>query len=64
MSTLITICLCGVALLGGWYLWRLSRRRAIRAEPFPPEWTAFLESNVKLFRKLPAELKRELEGHV
>jgi len=50
-----------------WYLsaWRReARRRRLRDEPLPPEYVATLESRVHLYRRLPEELKQELQGHV
>ena len=43
---------------------RRRRRRTLRASPFPDAWRAILERRVPLWRRLPEEDRRELEGHV
>jgi len=40
------------------------RRERLRAEPFPAEWREILERGFPLYGRLPAEDRRELEGHV
>lgn len=45
--------------------WLLERkRRQLRARPFPDAWRAIVELRVPLVRALPADLRRQLEGHV
>jgi Mlc titration factor MtfA (ptsG expression regulator) len=43
---------------------RKRRRPALRAQPFPGAWTRILESNVPAYRRLPAELRAQLHGHI
>lgn len=40
------------------------RRERLRAQPFPKEWRAIIERNVRLFARLPAADQSELLGHV
>jgi Mlc titration factor MtfA (ptsG expression regulator) len=40
------------------------RREALRAQPFPPEWSAILERNVPIYRQLPEADREELKGHI
>ncbi len=40
------------------------RRKRLRAKPFPPAWRAILDRRIPLLRRLPPQLRRELEGHV
>ncbi len=45
--------------------WLRRRRRArLRAQPFPAPWCEALSRNVALYRVLPPDDQRELEGHV
>ena len=46
----------------GWL--RRRRRAAIRRRPFPPEWRAIIERNVRYVSRLPREDREELIGHV
>ena len=39
-------------------------RDHLRARPFPPRWRAIVERRVPYVRRLPAALRRELEGHM
>ena len=41
-----------------------ARRRRIRRQPFPQGWLAILERNVGFFRRLSAEDRSELLGHI
>lgn len=41
-----------------------AHEEALRAKPFPKEWEAYLEQNVKLYEHLPENLKTELKGYV
>ncbi len=43
---------------------RTRRRAALRARPFPQEWDAIITGTTPLYRRIPAELKRELHGHM
>ena len=43
---------------------RRRRRDRARATPFPPAWREILLRNVAVYRHLPREVQRELEGHV
>jgi Mlc titration factor MtfA (ptsG expression regulator) len=40
------------------------RRERLRKQPLPAEWRAILERRVPLLRRLPANLRRDLEGQV
>ena len=40
------------------------KRRRLRSLPFPARWRAILESRVPAYRRLPGELRRQLERHV
>jgi MtfA peptidase len=40
------------------------RRRQLRAQPFPPAWLSILNRNLPVFRRLPAEDRAELLGHI
>ena len=60
--------LCTLALIGAliFYLFfyrRWWRKRQLR-NPFPKQWQETLGSQVPLYRRLPANLKRQLEQHV
>jgi hypothetical protein len=41
---------------------RSARRKRLLAEPFAPAWREILEKNMPLYNRLPADLKRQLEG--
>ena len=61
------VLLLGLGVAGAVLLWNSAghrRRRRLRLQPFPLEWLTILESNVKLYRFLPEELKLELHGHI
>lgn len=57
-----------VALFVGWVVGQPilagRRRERLRRKPLPAEWRAILERRVPLLQRLPADLRRELEGHV
>ncbi len=57
----LTAVLAGLALAYGT---KNQRRRKIRERPFPPAWVPHLERHIRLYRKLPKELKEELHGHI
>ncbi len=40
------------------------RRRRLRAQPFPAAWREILERRVPYVRRLPASLRKQLEGHI
>jgi Mlc titration factor MtfA (ptsG expression regulator) len=40
------------------------RRKRLRAQPFPPAWSEILERRVPYFRRLPRDLRRQLEQHI
>jgi Mlc titration factor MtfA (ptsG expression regulator) len=40
------------------------RRRKLRARPFPPAWREILDRRVPYVHRLPADLRRQLEGHI
>ncbi len=40
------------------------RRRRLRAQPFPKDWLATVESNVPFFRRLSASGQAELLGNI
>jgi len=59
----------GTALLivGGLWLhprWRDARRARVRARPFPPAWRSILRRRVPAYRRLPADLQRQLREHL
>ena len=43
---------------------RRRRRARLRGAPFPRRWQEILHRNVPLYASMPADLQRELEGHV
>lgn len=40
------------------------RRRKTRAQPFPAEWRDVMHKNVRLYGRMPAALRDELEDHI
>jgi Mlc titration factor MtfA (ptsG expression regulator) len=55
----------GTALAVGYWQYRRLRRQRLRAiRNFPYEWDQILQRNLTLYRYLPANLKRELQGNV
>jgi len=44
--------------------WKKRQRRKLRAQPFPQTWVRVLESDVPLYRRLPADDRDELHGHI
>lgn len=40
------------------------RRKRLKSHPFPPAWLSILERNVSLYRRLPAQDRQELHGHI
>jgi len=62
------IVLAGV--VAAWVTWRCCRRRArsrrrakFLVSPMPSKWRSFLDANLPLFKRLPDELKIQVEGH-
>lgn len=45
-------------------LFAKGRRAKLRATPLPAEWLLILQRNVSLYRRLPPEDQRELQGHI
>ncbi len=43
---------------------RRARRAALMREPLPAEWLAILRTNIRLYRRLPEELKTRLHAQV
>jgi Mlc titration factor MtfA (ptsG expression regulator) len=66
MALLLVCCLAG--LLASWVAaepWLVERRRRrIRALPFPAAWREIVERRVPYVRRLPADLRSQLEGHI
>lgn len=62
----LIIGLCILALVSGLLYYRSAgpRRKRLRAVPFPAEWEAILQRNVRLYQKLPAPLRSELKEHI
>ncbi|MEX2287703.1 MAG: M90 family metallopeptidase [Planctomycetaceae bacterium] len=47
------------------FSWLKRRRRAkLQSQPFPDEWTQFLDQNVAFYRRLSDDDKAKLRGHV
>ncbi|TVQ34461.1 MAG: zinc-dependent peptidase [Wenzhouxiangella sp.] len=63
MPELIVIALALIAFFA-YRFFRKRQREAIRNRPFPEPWREILEQNMPLYRRLPAELRDELHGHV
>jgi Mlc titration factor MtfA (ptsG expression regulator) len=40
------------------------RRKKLRSAPFPEQWLRIIESRCPLYRRLPADDRRELQGHI
>ena len=53
-----------IAWIAGAPLLKSRRRRRLRETPFPPAWRSILRRRVPLYLRLPAPLRRQLEGHV
>lgn len=43
---------------------RERRRAKLREHPFPAEWLSILDANVPVYRRLPADLRAQLHGHI
>lgn len=61
---LVVFLLLAAGLWYGWSHYRRQRRRRLQAQPFPAEWQAILQRNVKVYRLLPEDLKQQLHGHI
>lgn len=46
----------------GWF--RNQRRKRLRRRPFPPQWLATIHKYVRLYDRLAAEDREELQGHI
>lgn len=44
--------------------WRARRRAQRRRQPFPEAWRTVLRARVPFMRRLPADLQRQLKGHI
>ena len=53
-----------VGLIVGTPLWRVRQRRRWAARPFPQSWRRILRRRMPLYRRLPADLQRQLRRHV
>ncbi|WP_418316343.1 zinc-dependent peptidase [Piscinibacter sakaiensis] len=67
MSPLPIVLICAAALALAWWIWsqpwRQRRRRArLAGQPFPAAWRAILRRRVPLYRRLPADLQRQLRA--
>ena len=40
------------------------RRKFLRQQSLPKPWQIFLEQNIPLYRRLPSQLKTQLQGHI
>jgi len=49
-----------VGLIVGAPLWRVRQRRRWAARPFPQSWRRILRRRMPLYRRLPADLQRQL----
>ena len=66
MALLAVACVAAlvIAWLAGEPLLVAHRRKRIRARPFPAAWRAVLGRRVPYLRRLPPDLRRELERHI
>lgn len=66
MPIVILIGLLLAALAGwlGWRYWRRERRRVLSRRALPADYRAILERRVPLYRRLPPDRRRSLEGLV
>jgi len=60
---LLAVLLICAAIFGRRYL-RGLRRKRLTNNPFPAAWGKILKRNVPLYRRLPAALRRQLQGHI
>lgn len=47
-----------------WRWWRRGRRRRLARTPLRNDWVRFIQQNVRVYRVLPADLKKQLHGHI
>src|SRR5215813_5150786 len=45
-------------------MWKKQQRDQFKSTPFPAHWSRILESRFPLYRRLPAEDRKELHGHI
>lgn len=67
MSVAVVVLAIGfliVAALVGGPLWTAQRRRRLRAQAIPAEWHALIGRAMPLYARLPADLRRRLDGLV
>jgi Mlc titration factor MtfA (ptsG expression regulator) len=62
-AVLLLVVLIGAGIFGRRYLRALRRKHLMKA-PFPAAWNKILKRNVSLYRRLPAVLRRQLQGHI
>ena len=58
VAALVIAWLVGEPFLIAW------RRKRLRAQPFPTQWREILERRVPYVRRLPGDLRRQLEQHI
>jgi Mlc titration factor MtfA (ptsG expression regulator) len=66
-TTLIALCLLALVCAGGLVLpawWVLRRRRRLQRQAFPAAWRTILRRRVPLLRRLPADLRLQLQKHM
>jgi len=64
IGIIVVALLLAAAVPMAYFRWKQQRRRQWFQTPFPPEWTTILEQDVALYRVLPPDLQRELQGHI
>ncbi len=64
LLALATLVVPGVVALLAQPWWRERRRFRLRARPFPPGWARIVRQRVPITQRLPAELRRRLEGQI
>jgi Mlc titration factor MtfA (ptsG expression regulator) len=64
MLGLVVLVLGGAAALLAQPRWAEHRRQRLRRRPLPAEWAAIVQRRVPLAARLPAPLRRRLDGHI
>ena len=64
LLALAALAVPGVAALLAQPWWAERRRRRLRARPLPAGWARIVQRRVPLAQRLPAALRRRLEGHI